>query len=218
MTTSPSPLNRLLDWLEKKVFSFLGKDQFQPIITQSRENFFSQKSFIVNKNNPEEELSQLLEELQEKALIFWQIPKKNWRLPPRQQLLVFLAIFLLASFGLFTDNLLLAILSILIGLIFWFFQNEPQEKPDIFGITEEGIFANNSFYDFSSLKSFWIFWEIQEDHKELFLLTNSIAWPEIRLPLIAEVVKEVRAILLKHLPEEKPEIKAIDFLNRSLKL
>lgn len=213
-----SPIVQFFDWLEDKFFFFFGKGQFQPIIPQPKKDFFHSDpttSFVENKEKANE---YLLADLEEKSLLFWQMRKNQMNFSSKQRLFFFLFVFLLTSLGLFTDNLLLSIISILTGLLFWIFQNDRTSEPDTFGITETGVFANDSFYEFSSLKSFWIFLESQNDRQELFLANNNLLQPEIHLPIPAKIALEIRTTLLQYLPEEKPQEKVLDSLRNSLKL
>lgn len=204
--------SQILDWLENKFFLFFGKKNFQPIITQNKENFFkktSQKNFSFDK---EKENEYLISDLEESSLIFWQVNKKTLSFSQKQKVLIFISLLFLIGFGLFTDNLLFSIIAILIGLLFWIFQNEKKGELDTFGITENGVFANDSFYEFSNLKSFWIFLENEENRKELFLENKNLLQKEIRLPIIPQIAQDIRKILLEYLPEEKPEEKVFDYI------
>lgn len=204
--------SQIFDWLEDKFFLFFDKRTFQPIITQNKENFFqttSQRKFSPNK---EKENEYLISDLKKSSLIFWQINKKALIFSQRQKIIIFSILLLLIGFGLLTDNLLFSIITILIGLLLWIFQNEKKDDLDTFGITEKGVFANDSFYEFSNLKSFWVFLESEENRKELFLENKSLLQKEIHLPIIPAIAQDIRKTLLEYLPEEKPEEKVIDYI------
>lgn len=207
--------SQMLDWLEDKFFLFFGKGNFQPIITQNKENFFrtaSQRNFSPDK---EKENEYLISDLKESSLIFWQINKKTLSFSQKQKVVIFGSLLILVGFGLFTDNLLFSIITILIGLLLWIFQNEKKGELDTFGITEKGVFANDSFYEFSNLKSFWVFLESKENRKELFLENKNLLQKEVHLPIIPDIAQDIRKILLEYLPEEKPEERAIDYVRNS---
>ena len=70
-----------------------------------------------------------------------------------------------------------------------------------FAVTKDGIGAGRKFYNFSDLKSFWIFEKGGE--KELSLETKKTFAPFTRLPLGNADPKKAREILSKFLPEEE---------------
>ena len=101
MTHFKNPLEQFVDWLERKLRFLWGKEKFQPIITKNKESFFQETASSPAEVDPEKENAYLLAELEEKALLFWQIRKKSFHLDHRQQTAVFVLLFLLCE----TDNL-----------------------------------------------------------------------------------------------------------------
>ena len=90
-------------------------------------------------------------------LFFWranEFEKKEKN--PKLLLITYLIIFGLVVFALFTDNIFMAIIFILFAVIFYFFSNKKPETYT-FGITSDGVFAQDHIYEFSSLENFWIF-------------------------------------------------------------
>lgn len=78
-------------------------------------------------------------------------------------------------------------------------KRKPQEIN--FVIAKEGVGVGSRFYDFSGLKSFWIF--AKEGEKELSLATDKTLTHFIRMPLDDVDPNKIRATLSKFLPEEE---------------
>ena len=68
-----------------------------------------------------------------------------------------------------------------------------------FSILSKGIQAGKKFYEFSELKSFWIF--EKDDEEELSLETVKGLIPFVRLPLGKVGANKIRAVLTSFLPE-----------------
>lgn len=152
---------------------------------------------------------------QEKIAIEWQAPEFVPH-PSRRGLGVFFvlvaAIFLVIS--VFKGNFSGAILSILAGFLLYIYtQKEPRLTK--FAITPKGITAGGDFYDFDALESFWIFYD-PPDLKEISIKTHALLSPKLHLPLGDQDPNEIRAVLLKYLPEEKQAPSILDSLARGL--
>lgn len=146
-----------------------------------------------------------------KVLLSWQAikfessPKTNiWYIS------VFLILVSLVAVGLFTDNFPLAILAILIGLILYLFEKKEAQYFK-FGITTEGVFAQDSVYKFSSLQNFWLFYE-PNGRQELSLKSQKEYIPYIQIPLGDTDPSQVRLALLNFLPEIEHEEAVADSL------
>lgn len=135
-------------------------------------------------------------------LFFWradEFEKKEKN--PKLLLILYLIVFSLIVFALFTDNIFMAIIFILFTVIFYFFNNK---KPEVytFGITSDGVFAQDHIYEFSSLENFWIFFN-PEGKKELSLKSKKFFMPYISIPLGSADPVEIRKILINFLPEKE---------------
>lgn len=145
-------------------------------------------------------------------LFFWRAnefekKEKSFRLI----LILYLVVFGLIVFALFTDNIFMAIIFILFGVIFHFFNNK---EPEIytFGITSDGVFAQDHIYEFSSLENFWIFFD-PEGKKELSLKSKKFFMPYISIPLGSTDPVKVRKILIDFLPETEHNHGIADILD-----
>lgn len=197
--------DKLSEKIEKGASFIFGRSRPRPIIVQNKKGFFQSDPKQKNHADTQEEARQLIEEMQQQALFFWQIKKIPFRLDARQNFLTLLAILAIIAFGLFTDNLLFSIIAILSGLLLRMFQDHPSpDETDTFGITKEGVFANDSFYDFSDLESFWVFSDQEENRPELFLVGRQLIHKEIHFPIVPEIAEQIYTLLAKHLPAQKP--------------
>lgn len=133
---------------------------------------------------------------------------KNW------PLFVFSIAFCLIVYALFTDNLLMAILFILLSTTLYLFEKKDSDF-HAFKITTEGIFAQDDFHDFSTLESFWIFYE-PTGKKILSLNSKKLFMPHIHIPLGNTDPVEIRELLLEFIPEKKQDEGLVELLERFL--
>lgn len=80
-------------------------------------------------------------------------------------------------------------------------------------ITPQGIKIENRVYEFSDIKSFWIFYD-PSDIKELSLESRKTMMPQIRAPLGDTDPIKLRETLLKFIPEKKHEESLSDIIGR----
>lgn len=171
-----------------------------------------------NQEKPQVKANTELSEDSEKnsdALITWN--SKQFETAPRSRswyIGFFLIIAILLAYGLFSDNFLLGIIAILIALMYYLF-----EKSDVqefkFGVTSEGVFAQNRVYEFSSLESFWIFYE-PHGRKELSLKSTKNLMPYIHVPLGNTDPVELRDTMMQFLPEVEHKETVADSLNQMM--
>lgn len=147
------------------------------------------------------------------ALLSWNAKQFETKPRPRSWYVgFFIVIALLLAYGLFSDNFLLGIIAILIALMYYLFEKrEPQTFK--FGITAEGVFAQDRIYEFNSLESFWIFFE-PNGRKELSLKSTKNLVPYIHIPLGNADPTEVRNTMTKFIPEVEHQESAADSLSQ----
>jgi len=124
----------------------------------------------------------------------------------------FIILVVLLAYGLFSDNFLLGIIVILVGLLFYLFEKRESQVFK-FAITTEGVRAHNNLYEFPSLEDFWIFYE-PAGRKELSLKSSKRFIPYIHLPLGDANPLEIREVLLPFIPEIEHEESIVDSLER----
>ena len=126
----------------------------------------------------------------------------------------FVVIALLLAYGLFSDNFLLGIIAILIALMYYLFEKREVQEFN-FSITPEGVLAQDRVYEFSSLESFWIFFEPQ-GRKELSLKSTKNLIPYIHIPLGNADPAEIRDTMMKFLPEIEHKESMADSLTQMM--
>ncbi len=135
---------------------------------------------------------------------------------PRWHVVVFISLVVLLAYSLFTNNFLLAIIIILSGMLIYLFEKMPA-KTFRFGITTEGVFAQDRIYQFSRLESFWIFYEPGKNgRKEVSLKRKGNLLTHAHIPMGETDPNKIREVLLKFIPEEEHEESMFDVIERLL--
>lgn len=102
-------------------------------------------------------------------------------------------------------NMLLSII-LLVGIGTLIFHASQKPKYLDYEIMERGIYANNKFYDWDSLESFWIIEKEviagQEFGAKLLLISKKALAQQIVIPLGETSTKQIRELLLQLLDEE----------------
>lgn len=126
--------------------------------------------------------------------------------------IISLAFILIA---IFTGNLLFAIFAGVAGftVALW-----GARKPKTIAIVlnGNGIMVETRLYPYQELVSFWIHYD-SPLVKEISILTKNTFLPSIRIPLGNENPAEIRAFLIRFLPEKMQEESLIDIVARALK-
>ncbi len=103
-------------------------------------------------------------------------------------------------FGIVTKSYFFITLVALAFLVMVLYAKRRPQKIN-FAIVKEGVGVGGKFYDFSGLKSFWIF--EKEGERELSLETDKAFAHFVRLPLGDADPAKIRKILGNFLPEEE---------------
>lgn len=83
-----------------------------------------------------------------------------------------------------------------------------------FSITTDGVRAGKTFYEFSQLKSFWIF--NNAGAKELSLETGKVLSPFVRFPLGETDPEVIETVLTQHLAKKEHEDSVSDQIARGI--
>ena len=120
-------------------------------------------------------------------------------------------------YALVTNSILMAITFILIGMLGYIY---AEREPRIIRmeITPDGIRVDNYFYDYDDIRSFWIFYEVEENIKVLSLHSKKTFLPHIHIPIGNANPIKIRETLLQYLPEIKQELSIPDRLERLIGL
>jgi len=120
-------------------------------------------------------------------------------------------------YALITNAILMAITFILIGMLGYIY---AEREPRIIRmeITPDGIRVDNYFYDYDDVRSFWIFYEVEEAIKVLSLHSKKTFLPHVHIPIGDANPIKIRETLLHYLPEIKQELSILDRLERLIGL
>lgn len=159
----------------------------------------------------------LIESHSEDVFLSWQAPEfEMFERDKKWYLIVLGMLLLIIGYALFTNSIVMAILFILIGVVGYIYINK---EPRIltFMITKKGLVVEREIYEFDSLKSFWIFYEV-DNIRVISLHTEGYLAPYIHIPIHDEDPVMIRKILLDYIPEEKHEPGIAETLDRLLHL
>ena len=155
----------------------------------------------------------------QEPLISWDIPEYNDHTRSRRWYITAgIGALLLLLYSVFTANFLFALI-IIIAAIILLIQDKRKSPAINFAITPEGIFLGKNFYEYSKFKSFWLYYEPDENKLLFFEFKNNVR-PRISIPLLNKNPLHIRKILLKFLEEdlEKENEPLSEQLTRLLKL
>ena len=123
---------------------------------------------------------------------------------------LFLGGFIL--YAIFTDNPIVAVTFILVGVVGYLFLQKNPERIE-FALTPEGVRIENQLHLYENMHSYWIF-EESEDLRYISFHTNSMLLPRMRIPFEEEVDPAwIRSVLKQYLPEKKQERGFVDILH-----
>ena len=120
-------------------------------------------------------------------------------------------------FGLMQDSLSFVILSVLLGGVYTITHN--QRSPEItVSFTEHGVVWKDSFFLYSSIHSFWIFWKPNET--KMLHLNKTEGFPkELAIPIHTADPSKIKTVLGYYVPEiEGKKEKFSDVIARTFKL
>ncbi len=131
---------------------------------------------------------------------------------PLTYLIAALVLSIIVVYALISDNPIMAITFILIGVAGYLYLNQEPRVVDFY-VTSEGVIIDKELYEFDQIKSFWIFYEPPHS-KILSLRMKKTLLPYIRIPVHDQDPVKIRQILLQFLPEKKQEYSLSDTLEK----
>jgi len=149
---------------------------------------------------------------------FWEAPEyEHFEKHPKWYWIMGGILLAIVIYALVTNAILMAITFILIGMLGYIY---AEREPRIIQmeITPDGIRVDNYFYNYDDLRSFWIFYEAEEDIKVLSLLSQKTFLPHIHVPIGNANPIKIRETLLQYLSEIKQELSVLDRLERLIGL
>jgi hypothetical protein len=159
----------------------------------------------------------MIEEHSEDTLLHWLAPEfETYEKSGRWYLIASLIIASIVIYAIITNSIIMAITFILIGVVgYIYLQKEPRILD--FSITHDGIVVGQEIYDFDNIKSFWIFYE-PGMMKVISLRVKGRFMPYVHIPIHDQDPVQIRAALLKFIPEIKQELNAVDTIEKLLHL
>lgn len=153
----------------------------------------------------------------QKTMLGWQAPEfevyekdNKWY--------AYLSLLLLAIIGyaVYSNSLIMAIVFILIGVILYI---QLHKEPMIidFAITTDGVIAGKEIFEYENIQSFWIFYNPPHE-KYVSFHTRGRLVPFIHIAIDDQNPVELRAILIKYIPEIKHDPGLVDVLERFLRI
>jgi len=184
----------------------------------SEEEILEQKSSERKKDLEEvfgEENIQQESEVEERydILYHWRgLEFEHYGINPKFYLGAIIVLAAIILYSLITNNPIVAITFILIGITgYLYVQKEPREID--FLITSEGIIAGSQMYEYDKIKSFWIFYDPPFTKTVSFHLEGSFM-PYFHIPVHDQDPVVIREVLLDFIPEIKQEHTLIDAFER----
>jgi|SRR6185295_12391920 len=156
--------------------------------------------------------------------VFRGTPLLKWRAPEYEhyekghiwKVLAILIVLAMVIYGVVTHSYPFAIVMVLFAGVYFLTHKEPREIEVV--ITDMGITADQRFYEFSHMRSFWLNFKPGEVQHLNLRLTKEVL-KEVSLLLGAQDPAEVRTVLSRFIPELiGKEEGFIDWLIRKLRL
>lgn len=120
-------------------------------------------------------------------------------------------------YAIVTNSFIMAITFILIGMLGYVYAEREPRNIEI-AILVDGIKVETYFYNYDDIRSFWIFYEVEEGLKILSLHSKKTFLPYVHVPIGNANPIKIRETLLNYLPEIKQELTIIDRLERLIGL
>jgi len=200
----PFDLKKIVDEQQvKQPYEFFVKDRFKD--TVKKDDREKQADFPEAK--PERDAGEIL--------YSWQAPEfevyeksRNW------YIIATLFLFVVIIYAILTNGPIMAVTFILIGIVGYIYaQKEPRTIK--FSITSKGLLADNNFYPYENIFSFWIFYEPTHT-KVISLHTKAPVLPFVHIPIENEEPVKLRELLMQNIPEIKQQPSLINTIERVL--
>jgi hypothetical protein len=143
----------------------------------------------------------------------WQAPEYEYiEKHPKWYWVMGVVLLAIIIYAIVTNSILMAITFILIGMLGYFF---AEREPIVIRmeINPEGVIADRIMYEYSDLKSFWIFYEVDAGFKVLSLHSQKTFLPHIHIPIGDANPILIREMMIHYLPEIRQEMTIVDRLS-----
>ena len=149
----------------------------------------------------------------EEPVFTWDAPEYEYiEKHPKWYWVMGIGLLAIIVYAIITNSILMAITFILIGMLGYIYA-ERAPKIIRMEINPEGVAADKIMYEYDDLKSFWIFYEVEEGFKVLSLHSKKTFLPHIHIPIGDANPILIREVLLNYLPEIRQEMNIVDRLS-----
>lgn len=153
----------------------------------------------------------------QRAMLSWRAPEfEVYEKDNKWYAYIALVLIAIIGYAIYSNSLIMAIVFILIGVIIYL-QIHKEPKIIDFAITADGVIAGKEIFDFEHIQSFWIFYDPPHE-KYISFHTRGHLVPFIHIAIDDQDPVELRAILIKYIPEIKQEPNMVDMLERFLRI
>lgn len=143
----------------------------------------------------------------------WKAPEYEYiKKHPKWYWIMGTVLLAIIVYAIVTNSILMAITFILIGILGYIYA-EREPRLIRIEINPEGVVVDNILYEYDNLKSFWIFYEVENGFKVLSLHSKKTFLPHIHIPIGKANPIIIREVLLNYLPEIRQEMTIIDRLS-----
>ncbi|MFA5872141.1 MAG: hypothetical protein WC858_05510 [Parcubacteria group bacterium] len=136
---------------------------------------------------------------------------------PRWYWIMGIALLAIIGYALITNAILMAITFILIGMLGYIHAERDPRVIEI-EINQKGIIVDGYMYAYDDIKSFWIYYEVEERIKILSLHSKKTFLPFVHIPVGDANPIQIRELLLNFIPEIRQELTIIDRMERMIGL
>ncbi len=181
-----------------------------------KDYFYQKDGFINTEMKNENPQDAFLTDYLKNAIMRWRAPefeKSAWE--KKWYLIATLILSVIILYALFSNNPIVAITFILIGVVgYLYLQKEPRILD--FAISGSGIIAGDEIYEFSEIKSFWIFYEPYIKVVSLRLKNKLVS--HVHIPIHNQNPVKIREVLLQYIPEKEQELRMIDIIEKVFRI
>ncbi len=148
----------------------------------------------------------------------WEAPEyEHFEKTPRWYWVTGGILLAIIAYALITNAILMAITFLLIGMLAYIYA-EREPRTIQMEIDSKGIKVDDYFYEHDDLKSFWIFYDVEDNFKILSLHSKKTFLPYIHVPIGDTNPILLREVLVHYLPEIKQELSIMERMERMIGL
>jgi len=148
----------------------------------------------------------------------WTAPEyEHFEKDPKWYWIMGVILTAIVIYAIVTNAIIMAITFILIGMLGYIYAEREPRNIEI-AILPDGVRVDDYFYDYDNIRSFWIFYDIEQELKVLSLHSKKTFLPFMHIPIGNANPIKIRETLINYIPEIKQELTIIDRLERIIGL